>query len=90
MTAYENLCRSTQEKNVISRFGYNDYMAYHYAFMMKVAIVREPENFAEAAQDSRWVEAINKEMQVLDKNEIGIWSIIHINRKHSSADGSTK
>ena len=26
--------------NPVSRFGYNDYMAYHYAFIMKVATVR--------------------------------------------------
>ena len=32
---------STQEKNVVNRFGYNDYMAYHYAFMMKMEAVRE-------------------------------------------------
>ena len=42
-SANEKLCRSTCEKNPLSRFGYNDYMAYHYAFMMKVATVREPE-----------------------------------------------
>ena len=36
----EKLRRSTREKNPVSRFGYNDYMAYHYAFMMKVATVR--------------------------------------------------
>ena len=41
--------RSTREENVISRFGYNDYMAYYYAFMMKVATVRESETFSEAA-----------------------------------------
>ena len=28
----EKLCCSTREKNPVSRFGYNDYMAYHYAF----------------------------------------------------------
>ena len=35
--------RSSREKNPVSRFGYNDYMAYHYAYMMKVTSVREPE-----------------------------------------------
>ena len=28
------------EKNTVSRFGYNDYMVYHYVFIMKVATVR--------------------------------------------------
>ena len=44
-SANEKPCLSTREKNPVSRFGYNDYMAYHYAFMMKVAIAREPEMF---------------------------------------------
>ena len=50
-SANEKLCRSTREKNPVRRFGYNNYMAYHYAFMMKVAIVREPEIFSQAAKD---------------------------------------
>ena len=40
ISANENLHRSTREKNPVNRFSYNDYMAYHYALMMKVAIVR--------------------------------------------------
>ena len=47
----EPLRCSTQEKNAVSRIGYNDYMAYHYAFMMKVGTVREPEMFSEAVKD---------------------------------------
>ena len=50
-SANEKLCRSSREKNPVSRFGYNDYMAYHYAYMMKVTSVREPETFSEAAKD---------------------------------------
>ena len=61
--ADENLHRSIREKNLVSLFGYNDYMAYHYAFMMKVAVVREPESFTEAAKDPRWVEAMNEQEQ---------------------------
>ena len=38
-SANEKLRRSTREKNPVSRFGYNDYMAYHYVFFMKVATV---------------------------------------------------
>ena len=60
---------STREKNVVSRFGYNAYMAYHYAFMMNVATVREPKTFFKAAKDPPWVEAINEEMQTLSKNK---------------------
>ena len=58
------LYRSTLERNSINRFGYrnDDYMAYHYALMMKVARVWELEIFSEAAKDPRWVNAINEEM----------------------------
>ena len=38
-SANERLHCSTCEKYHVDRFGYNDYMAYHYAFMMKVASV---------------------------------------------------
>mgnify|MGYP002776865724 CR=1 FL=1 len=68
-SANEKLRRSTREKNPVSRFGFNDYMTYHYAFMMKVAVVREPESLAEAAKDLRWVEEMNEEMQALRENE---------------------
>ena len=39
-SANEKLRRSTREKNPVSRLGYNDYVAYHYSFMMRVATVR--------------------------------------------------
>ena len=60
-SANETLRRSTREKNPASRFGYNDYMAYHYAYMMKVTSVRESEAFSEAAKDPRWVAAAMNE-----------------------------
>ena len=50
-SANEKLHRSSQEKNPVSRFSYNDYMAYHYAYMMKVTSVWEPEMFSEATKD---------------------------------------
>ena len=52
-SANEKLRRSTRDKNPVSRFGYNDYMAYHYAFMMKVAADREPKSFVEPAKNLR-------------------------------------
>ena len=58
----EKFRRSTREKNPASRFGCDDYMAYHYAFMMKVEIVREPGNFSEATKDPQWAKAMNDEM----------------------------
>ena len=42
--------------------------------MMKVATVREPETFPDAAKDPRWIEAMNEEMQALCKNET--WDLV--------------
>ena len=42
-TANEKLCRSTQEKNLVSRSGYNNY----YAFIMKMAAVRDTNTMQE-------------------------------------------
>ena len=64
----EKICHYTREKNPVSPFGYNNYIAYQYGFMMKVATVRESENVSEAAKDLRWIEAMNEEMQALCKN----------------------
>ena len=36
------------------RFGSNEYMVHHYAYMAKVAEVRELESYAEAAKDTNW------------------------------------
>ena len=49
-------------------------MAYHYAFMMKVATVHELETYSEAAKDPRWSEAMNEEMQALRKKEM--WDLL--------------
>ena len=67
-------CWACISTNPASWFGYNDYMAYHYAFMLKVAADREPEIFAEAAKSPRWVKTMNEEMQALSKNET--WDLV--------------
>ena len=53
-SANEKLRRSTHHKNLVIWYGYNKYMAHHYAYMTKVAQVREPESYAEAYQDVKW------------------------------------
>ena len=76
--------RSTRENNIDRRFVYNDYMAYHYAFLMKVATVRELETYSEVAKDPRWVEAMNEDMQELSKNET--WELV-LSSRHQKAIG---
>ena len=44
-SANERLRRSTRQKNPVVRFGYNEYVAHHYAYMTRVAEVREPESY---------------------------------------------
>ena len=34
------------------RFGYNEYMVHHYAYITNVVEVREPESYAELAKDA--------------------------------------
>jgi hypothetical protein len=46
--------RCTRTRRPVERFGYNEYMAHHYAYMARVAEVREPESYAEAAEDASW------------------------------------
>ena len=68
------LRQSNRQKNPIVRFGYNEYMAHHYAFMMKVAADQEPETYKEAAQDPRWIEAMREEMRALFDNDT--WDLV--------------
>ena len=56
------------------RFGYNEYMAHHYAYMTRVAEVREPESYAEAAKDANWRAAMEEEMHALAENET--WDLV--------------
>ena len=37
-SANEKLCRLSREKNSVTRFGYNEYMAHHYVFTMKASV----------------------------------------------------
>ena len=61
----ERLRRSTRQKNLVVQFGYNEYMAHHYAYMTCVAEVWEPESYAEAAKDANWRASVEEEMHAL-------------------------
>ena len=62
-SANEQLCRSTRRKNPVVRFGYNEYMAHHYAYMTRVVKVRDPESYAEVRKDANWHAAMEEEMR---------------------------
>ena len=56
------------------RFGYNEYMAHHFAYMMRVLEVRDPESYAEVAKDANWRAAMEEEMHALAENET--WDLV--------------
>ena len=56
------------------RFGYNEYMAHHYAYMTHVAEVREPESYAEVAKYANWRVVMEEEMHALAENET--WDLV--------------
>ena len=72
--ANERLRQSTREKNPIVRFGYNEYMAHHYAYMTHVAEVRELESYAEVAKNANWRAAMEEEMHAFAENET--WDLL--------------
>ena len=49
-------------------------MAHHYAYMVKVAKIHEPESYVEASQDAKWESAMEKEMHALAENEM--WDLV--------------
>jgi hypothetical protein len=73
-SANEKLRCSSRHKNPVMRYRYNEYMAHHYAFMIKVTSVREPESFVEALRDAQWRAAMEEEIQALDANRT--WDLV--------------
>ena len=53
----------------IVQFGYNEYMAHPYAYMTRIAEVREPESYAKAAKDANWRAAMEEEMHAQRERE---------------------
>ena len=49
-------------------------MAHHYAYMNKVAEVREPNSYAEAAKDANWRALMDEEIRALNANET--WDLV--------------
>ena len=70
----EKLHRSILQKNTVKRYEYNAYMVHHYAYMTKVAEVREPQSYAEATKDANWHVAMEEEMRALDANDT--WDLV--------------
>ena len=56
------------------RFRYNEYMVPHYAYMTRIAEVREPESYIETENDMNWRAAMEEEMHALAENET--WDLV--------------
>ncbi|MCO5588882.1 hypothetical protein L7F22_042843 [Adiantum nelumboides] len=61
--------RFGRNKYPVDKLTYDGYVAKHFAFMAKVAQVVEPTYFEAAAENDKWQEAINEEMDALYGNE---------------------
>ena len=53
--AIQKLRRSTREKKSVERFGYDTYMAMHYADMSKMVKLPYPTSFEEAKDEKKWM-----------------------------------
>ena len=49
-------------------------MAHHYTYLAKVAEVREPGSYAEAAKDANWHAAMEEEILLFSDNET--WNLV--------------
>ena len=70
-SANEKLRWSTRHKNLAIWYEYNEYMVHHYAYVMKVAEVREPKSYVEASQDVKWRSTMEDEIWALAANRVG-------------------
>ncbi|MCO5571831.1 hypothetical protein L7F22_025579 [Adiantum nelumboides] len=61
--------RSGRNKYPVDKLTYDGYVAKHFAFMAKVVQDVEPTCFEEAAENDKWKEAMNEEMDALYGNE---------------------
>ena len=58
------------------RYGFNEYMAHHHAYMVKVATVRESESYANAAKDPNWKNDMKEEMHALMESKT--WDLVDV------------
>lgn len=52
----------------------NHISSAHISFLANISTVQEPSNYKEAKGDARWVEAMKKEIEALEKNDT--WEIV--------------
>jgi len=66
--------RSTRVKYHVQRLTYDDFVAHHYAYMVKVIQEVEPTCFEHAIKNPKWDNAMDEEMVALDAN--ATWELV--------------
>ncbi|MCO5614144.1 hypothetical protein L7F22_068425 [Adiantum nelumboides] len=67
-------CRPRRNMYPVDKLIYDGYVAKHFVFMAKVAQDVEPSCFEEVAENVKWQEAMNEEMDALYNNEM--WELV--------------
>ncbi len=82
--------RSTRVKYLVQILTYDDVVAHHYAYMVRVIQEVEPTYFEQAVGNLKWDNAMDEEMAALDPN--ATWELVAYQRtrKQLSANGCTK
>ncbi|GJS69379.1 ribonuclease H-like domain-containing protein [Tanacetum coccineum] len=62
--------------NIDRQVNYSKLSIENYNFSTSLNKISEPKTYSEAAKDIRWIEAINQEMEALNRN--GTWIIVDL------------
>jgi hypothetical protein len=82
--------RSTQVKYPVQRFTYDDFVAHHYAYMVKIIQEVEPICFEQAVENPKWDNAMDEKMTVLDANVTWELVVLPKDKKAIGANGCIK
>ena len=83
--ANQKFRRSDTERKIVERYGYDTYMAMHYAYMSKVVQIPDPNSFDEAKAEKKWVNAIQEEIDALAENKT--WDFVKLPFKGKNVVG---
>lgn len=76
MKDYESHTSKTHCHSQSNYVCYDNVSAAYKAYLSKFSTDIEPKTFEEAVQDSRWLDAMQQEIQALEEN--GTWKIIEL------------
>ncbi len=74
--------RSTRVKYLIQRLAYDGFVAYHYAYMVRIIQEVEPTCFEQAVGNPEWDNAMDEEMATLDVN--ATWELVVLSKENKS------